>query len=670
MTRKEIEELVNERNKELSIPYIPEDPFKRCENFLEKNPYTSINDFLKIDIWKMINCLYTIENPENVKETDKLISLIEDFFEELEQDDIVTVMESLTLLHNAEVLPITIDYLESTDFFEERKILKELKEILYKKIGEKEYDEETIKRLGEDFGDDRFSKLISQGKGMTNENLREDFLKKATGLVYEELKEKMDILKNGTEKEDMEKLIALINLAIIDGYTLGEVIALKVAHKNMNEDKAELLNELSDMEKEQGKKLRQKDKNREVYRQLKESYKLDYIKSQYTRITKFVQEELSEIRRKQKASNKEISGYKQALTTLDRALTQEEIRNPQSIINTATKEEIKKAILKLIYEHNMEYYEKLEEELTELSKNTKNHYIALLNEYNIKISESDLHKVMINKVSDLKVILKVLKMIEINENIVEILKNTNITTVNRIKDLMENGYISKKYIIKNPDIFTLESEKLDKLENGILIVNSFNINPGIFSKNPEILIDNQENLVRNLEILKSYNLIKSLKKAEDFTFLMQSNIEIKIDKFLELGYEKYLEDDISLLKTNNIKRLEVLKALNMDAQSKEELERVLTSDKFFIKDDSLDEYIPDIVKYKEHVDIPNIDLVSFRKTKRTYEIGSNLFSIKKIQRQLGMGNDIHTSLFYNTNLSEEDYNSVLKALDCYKIEKQ
>lgn len=670
MTRKEIEELVNERNKELSIPYIPEDPFKRCNTFIEQNPYNSINDFLELDVWEMINCIYTIENPENVKETDKLISLIKEFFEDLEMDDIATVMESLTLLHKAEVLPITIDYLESTDFFEERKILKELKEILYKKIGEKEYDEETIKRLEEDFGDDRFSKLISQGKGMTNENLREDFLKKATGLVYEELKEKMDILKNGTEKEDMEKLIALINLAIIDGYTLGEGIALFVAHQNMLEDKAEILNELSDMEKEQGKKIRQKDKDKEVYKQLKESYKIDNIKSLYTRITKFVQEELSKVKRKQKASNKEMSGYKQALTSLDRALTQEEIRNPQSIINTATKEEIKKAILKLIYEHNMEYYKRLEEELNELSKNTKNHYIALLNDYNIKISESDLHKIMTNKVSELKAILKVLKMLEINENIVEILKNTNINIVNRIKDLMENGYITKNYIIKNLDIFNVDSEKLDKLENGILIVNSFNINPGIFSKNPEILIDNQENLVSNLEILKSYNLIKSLKKAEDFTFLMQSNIEIKIDKFLELGYEKYLEDDISLLKTNNIKRLEVLKALNMDAQSKEELERVLTSDKFFIKDDSLDEYIPDIVKYKEHVDIPNIDLTSFRKTKRTYEIGSNLFSIKKIQRQLGMGNDLYTSLFNNTNLSEEDYNNVLKALDCYKIEKQ
>ncbi len=98
-------------------------------------------------------------------------------------------------------------------------------------------------------------------------------------------------------------------------------------------------------------------------------------------------------------------------------------------------------------------------------------------------------------------------------------------------------------------------------------------------------------------------------------------------------------------------------------------ERVLTSDKFFVKDDLITEYIPNIVKYKEHINISNIDLSSFRKTSRTYEIGSNLFSIKKLQRLLSAENDLYTSLFYNANLTEEEYNSVLKALDCYETKK-
>lgn len=669
MTRKEIEELVNERNKELSIPYAPQDPFKRCKNFLEQNPYNSINDFLEIDVWEMINCIYTIENPQNIRETDNLISLTKDFLEGRKIDDISAIMKNLTLLYSEEVLPITIDYLQSTEYFEERKILKELKEFLYKKVEEKKYDEQVLQAIEEALGNGKLSKLIAHGNGMAKEAIREDFMKKATNIIYEELKEKMDDLKEKISKDNIKNLIALINLIIIDIDTISDGIILKLTQQEMILDTEDIRKKIESIEKKYGRKLRQKDKDKEIYKYQKGIYKLDDIKAQYNRIKKYVQEELNKMRKAQKASNKEIAGYKTALASLDRALTQEEIRNPQSIINTVTSEEIKKAILKLIYEHNMKYYIGLEEELTELSKNTKNHYIALLNDFNIKISESDLHKIMINKVADLKTILTIITMIGIDENIVEILKNTNINIANRIKDLMENSYVSKVYIINNPDIFMKESKKLDKLENGILIINSYNINPGIFSSHPEILVDNQENLVRNLEILKSYNLLKSLKKATDFTFLTKSNIEDKIDKFLELGYEKFLEEDINLLNANNIKRLEVLKVLNMEAQSKEELERVLTSDKFFVKDDLITEYIPNIVKYKEHINISNIDLSSFRKTSRTYEIGSSLFSIKKIQRLLSAENDLYTSLFYNVNLTEEEYNSVLKALDCYETKK-
>ncbi len=121
MTRKEIEELVNERNKKLSIPYAPQDPFKRCKNFLEQNPYNSINDFLEIDVWEMINCIYTIENSQNIRETDNLISLTKDFLEGRKIGDISAIMKNLTLLYSEEVLPITIDYLQSTEYFEERK---------------------------------------------------------------------------------------------------------------------------------------------------------------------------------------------------------------------------------------------------------------------------------------------------------------------------------------------------------------------------------------------------------------------------------------------------------------------------------------------------------------------------------------------------------------------
>ena len=44
-------------------------------------------------------------------------------------------------------------------------------------------------------------------------------------------------------------------------------------------------------------------------------------------------------------------------------------------------------------------------------------------------------------------------------------------------------------------------------------------------------------IFKNLEILKSYNLLKNIKNTSDFTFLTQTNIENKIDKF-DYEFEK------------------------------------------------------------------------------------------------------------------------------------
>lgn len=657
MTREIIEKLIDKRNKELEEPYIPPMPFKQCKKFIDENPYNNIKDVLQIDIWEMVNCIFAIENPETAIESKYLISLVKIFIDEYEMNSISRVMNKLSILNSAEVLPITIDYILAEDLDKEKNILKDLKNSLKEKIEKLKSDPKKMKELEEEFKDGDSKKTA------------DDYIKLATDQVFKECRNMINYLKGKVPPEDIPSIIALAKLFIIDSKTICEVLALKIAHQKMIDDRKEIIERIEYEETKQGIKCKNKKKEKKFSRVSKRSYNLDETKELYNKISKYVHEELNTIRKTRKAANKETAGYKVTLAALDRALKQEEIKNPQTIINTATSEKIKKAILKLIYEHNMKYYKRLEEELTELRKNTKNHYIYLLNDYNIQISESDLNKIMINKVSDLKEILNVITMIGIKENIVEILKNTNVSITNRIRDLVENNYLSKPYIIKNLDIFTKESKKLDKIENGILIISSYNINPVIFLNHSEILVDNQENLIKNLEILKSYNLLKNIKNTSDFTFLTQTNIENKIDKFLELGYEKCLEDDISLLNTNNIKRLDILKILNMADQSKEELEKVLNSEKFFIRNDDISDYIPNITKYKEPVKIPSVDLVSFRKTGRTYEIGSNLFSIQKILRLLSTGNDLYTSIFSGVNLTEEEYNDVLKALNCYETTK-
>ena len=134
MTREIIEKLIDKRNKELEEPYIPPMPFEQCKKFIDENPYNNIKDFLKIDIWEMVNCIFAIENPETAIESKYLISLVKIFIDEYEIDSISTVMDQLSILNNAEVLPIAIDYILAEDLDKEKNILKDLKNSLKEKI--------------------------------------------------------------------------------------------------------------------------------------------------------------------------------------------------------------------------------------------------------------------------------------------------------------------------------------------------------------------------------------------------------------------------------------------------------------------------------------------------------------------------------------------------------
>ena len=64
--------------------------------------------------------------------------------------------------------------------------------------------------------------------------------------------------------------------------------------------------------------------------------------------------------------------------------------------------------------------------------------------------------------------------------------------------------------------------------------------------------------INNLKILNDYGLLKYLKNVDNLSFLRDINLVSKIDKFLELGYESFLENDLGILNLSNLKRLDIL----------------------------------------------------------------------------------------------------------------
>lgn len=282
MTREIIEKLIDKRNKELEEPYIPPMPFEQCKKFIDENPYNNIKDFLQIDIWEMVNCIFAIENPETAIESKYLISLVKIFIDEYEIDSISTVMDKLSILNNAEVLPIAIDYILAEDLDKEKNILKDLKNSLKEKIEKLKSDPKKMKELEEAFKDGDSKKSI------------DDNIKLATNETFKECRNIINYLKEEVPLEDIPSIIALAKLFIIDSKTICEVLALKIVHQKMIDDRKKAIERIEYEETKQGIKYKNKAKEKAISIASKKLYNLDETKELYYKISKYVHEELTQ----------------------------------------------------------------------------------------------------------------------------------------------------------------------------------------------------------------------------------------------------------------------------------------------------------------------------------------------------------------------------------------
>ena len=619
MTIKDLIELIEERRKILSVP-IPIDPgYEMCKAFADSNSIVKFDDFANIDIWEFLKCkAYVSIDNASINDSEEIVEVFKNAFQSLDLD-LVDSIKKLFLGFKADgQIPIIIDYLKEKNIIKEKLILRSIYP-----------NEPEVKKVISEFKHVIISKYTNR-----------DFIRLL------EIIDEHDI-------EPIQVLLELYSAYLMVNFTLKE-----------NEKAVASL----------GFNVRKRDIKKVLENTFKNNFNVSTILSEVREVQNFVYKCENEERRARKDVAIELEGLEKALVLLERAMEQDEITNAKKIVNHIKDLNIKLAFLEFIYNYNKKKQQIQTEELNVLNQNTEVNYVALLNDYNISCDIETVNRIMHNNLEDVKIMLNILRRMNMEEeNIIKILSNSSLEVVAIIKEYLDKGYLTLDIINSNIDLFYLQADKLQILNDNINILQQYNINPAIFKDSFFILTmdSSTSNLEKNLELLDNYNLLRFIRNSNDYSFLRDNDLATKIDRILELGYEEFLESNLGLLNSNNIKRLEVLKAMGMPVTSLLELEEVLSDNNpFFIKDEDLDSYIPNIVPYKQLLELnDDFSLDSYRKTTRTYSFNGVLISIPKVERLIKMGKTKGEALFFNSNLSEEEYEQAMEVINQYASSK-
>ncbi len=361
--------------------------------------------------------------------------------------------------------------------------------------------------------------------------------------------------------------------------------------------------------------------------------------------------------------DKKEQPLKEFINTLE-TTTNTEITNFQEMIEKLP-EYLRLDALKLIYMHNEKIYSDIDIKHKELSNNKKIKYQSLLNSYNINYLSSSLLRI---SYEDLNKSLQLLKKFNLDNNtIIYILENSSLSIIEEINLYLERNIINKK-LIKNNYLILLPSIEHSNLTNNIKVLEKENINPNSFIASAKILLIDNTLFSTNIEVLKKYNLLNSMKSTSNYNFLKEKDLISIIDKLLELGMEKFLEENLGLLNNKKLDRLYILKALNIKINTSDELKSYLSLKNFYVDDENIFKYIHNgIIPISD--DEGTVDLDKFSSTSRTININGVIFSKNKVKRNLNTNSleDTKKALFKDIILTDEEIDTVCDALDDKKV---
>ena len=382
----------------------------------------------------------------------------------------------------------------------------------------------------------------------------------------------------------------------------------------------------------------------------------------------------------QEKRSKRVKALKSSQNLVTIAMQEPVITNYQSIIRQIPIPELKLETLKLIYFHNLSYQEQLEKRYQELTSKKEVQYQEFAKAFDLPTD--NIEDLMKKPLEDLKAMYPLLVSLGIKDQSrqEELLRISTLSRLSGIKKLQNKGMISPNFLTENNNLFCEDKKEFEDLTKNIGFLLSLKLRPTIISKHSEILLSDPNVLSENLRQLQEYELPIDWSKNQDISFLTKPNIENKIDRWLELGYETLLEHHLELLNYSreSIKRLEVLKEIRIPLpETKEDLKVILDSPTFIIPEQEIDTYIQ-LVDRKENKKEINPSLETILKplesTKRTYQVEGNIFSKRKTLRNLSQEEEVTQdtivkSMITGTNLLLSDIEKVRKSLQGYNYKK-
>lgn len=401
----------------------------------------------------------------------------------------------------------------------------------------------------------------------------------------------------------------------------------------------------------------------------KKLFRYEEIYSEFAPIEEHYNKLLSEHKTELRGLTKNKKVYTEFISKLQKGFKPGEIKDYEDMIKNIPDEDVKVEFLKLVYEHNMKEFKNTKTTYDNVIENSPNRFIVLLNNNGISEEEVQIDSIMKNSYEDVVKMLKILRgMFNDKSIIIKGLETAKLVDILYLKELMDKGVLSKDSIVTNTSLFDSESHIRSVLNININVLNEFGFNPATFGLSQGLLLG-CESLKNSLSVLKEYDLIKYIKGQKDYSFIGDSNLTTKIDKFLELGYEGLVKEDITLLNEDNIDRVYVLKSVGVMPESKEELLDCLRSDKFLISDDKREEYINNAVSsivtdFK--LDIDSI-ISDYDNTSRTICINGVILSKNRIRRNGNLGS--FKSIITGSILSYDEVDSLKSELGKKEIIK-
>ena len=607
MTLQELDQEILNRKQELEDPSRKE-ALEFMKSFLDKNKTDNIADFIDIDIWEFIKCsLYINCDEKDINKYDRLIEQYKDFFESLKPSSIDSLFGIFLAYLNAGKMNDLIDYFKAEGLVAEYKSLSSLIDV------------------------------------STTGTFRVAQIKKA--------------LKN-----DGVDFIPFLEALKTNGSQLMKEISFYTIYSKVRESLSHTVFE-----------VHANPKNQREYDEIKVNVLTRYLEYDYdipAIVNKMgtVKTYASECERIDRNTQREITGMDTSRKALEKELNKPFIVMYREIIKGIKSPKIKYHFLHYIREHNEAYALELQEELNRLKQDSKVSIQALLNDYGIPKGSYDYETLPTYTKEELKTILKVISNLSIsNEEKLRIIRTTSINRINSLKDYLDRSILSTEYVSNNTYILDEDSKELDYFKENLDLLKSLNIPLQIFSNSIGILMSESSRIRNNIDILNTYNLLPSLIKTSDFGFLLSDDLAPVIDKYLELGFEEYLESDLNLLNKTELERIEVLNTIGIPITSREELERYLDKD-FFIPKEEIKNYLPDDLKYV--IEPTNViskeKLEEYKASSRVYDFNGIKISIQKVNRLTDEGKSLFQAIIDNTNLTEEELLEIIKIIQTDK----